>query len=179
MSGAKASEAGVSSSKKLTIEDVVALGKVLIAVSDRHPIRYRTERDFYPLVEAYLAGRVPKLTSESVTMGGVIDFLLGGTNPTALEIAVQPRAMQDPDASHVRFAGHEQANSLLPSQNNTELKKLGAHAAKTAFLLLVDLRGTCNTTPPVDGYRSLGKTLRLKRAVRVVYVSRDTRLPLK
>ncbi len=82
--------------KSLTLEDVKALGAALIDVADLYALQYRTERDFFPLIVAYLHGRVPKVTTEfGKAKYGRVDFRIGGHNPALLELAVAPRALAD------------------------------------------------------------------------------------
>lgn len=175
MASASKSATGVAPHKKLTIRDVKALGLMLAEVSDLYPLVFRTERDFYPLVMAYLSGRVPGVDVEKHVSKGKIDFALKGNNPTALELAVQPRRLSDPDDEDLRFAGHTHANVLHATQNESELKKLAnADAYKTRFLLLVDLRGSYGKDALRASYESAGTRLRLKRPVRIVFVGPST-----
>jgi hypothetical protein len=160
------------SHKKLTISDVCDLGRTLIDISNRYPTTYLTERDFYPLVVAYLTGRVPDFSTEVSVRHGNIDFHLKGPNPTWLEIAVQPRQMQDKHNMDVEFPGHKQKNSLYPSANSSELRKLVQPSpAKTRFLLLVDLTGAYDPGKLKEAYESYSLMRKPKHpvSVRVVY----------
>lgn len=162
----------VAAHKKLTISDVAALGKVLIAVANLYPTKYLTERDFFPLVVAYLSGRVPSLVPEVSTSEGRIDFHLKGSNPTWLELAVQPRVLADANYPHVKFPGNGAKGALYASQNRPELRKLMLEkTGKTRFLLLVDLHGGYNLATLKSGYQSEAKKHRKGAPVRVVYVS--------
>lgn len=170
----KASPTGTAKHKKLTIEDVKQLGSCLIDVSDAYPTQFLTERDFFPLVVAYLKGRVPGLETEATVEGGVADFRLGGPNDTWLELAVQPRQLRDHHFPELHFPGHAAVNTLFPSQNKSELSKLKNESkGKTRFLLLVDLTGEYGLAPLKKKYQKYGKSISGKMSVRVVYVTRD------
>lgn len=106
------------------IRDVEELGKALIAVADEYPTRFLTEKDFFPLVRAYLHGRFPGVESEHRVKSGAIDFRIGGTNPSLLELAVAPRALADKCHAEQKFPGHGAAPQLCVSQNSPELRKL-------------------------------------------------------
>jgi hypothetical protein len=160
--------------KKLTIDDVTALGRTLIRVSDLYPTKFLSERDFFPLVVAYLTGRVPALTAEVAAKGGRVDFQLKGTNPTWLELVVQPRILADKNCPALVFPGHNAKTSLYAGQNPTELKKLMAEPkGKTRFLLLVDLHGGYDIAKLKAGYSVEAKKIKKGKPVRVVYVSRS------
>jgi hypothetical protein len=47
-------ESPSTNSRQCTTSDVEQLGAALIEVADQYPTRYLTERDFFPLVVAYL-----------------------------------------------------------------------------------------------------------------------------
>jgi hypothetical protein len=161
--------------KKLKIEDVMQLGRMLVNVSNSYPTRFLTERDFFPLVEAYLSGRVPSLQPEVQLKGGVADFRVGGPNDTWLELAVQPRQLQDANNQLLHFPGHSAKNALYPGEkaNGKELRKLmNEPKGKTRFLLLVDLAGY-DFTKLKKLYLAAGKRLRGLKPVRVVYVAQD------
>lgn len=159
--------------KILSIADVIALGGALIAVSDLYPTRFLTERDFFPLVVAYLTGRVPALKTEASTTHGRVDFHLKGTNPTWLELAVQPRTLIDKNYTSIVFPGHNSKTSLYAGQNKSELKKLMSESkGKTRFLLLLDLHGGYNLTTLEAGYKTEAAKNKNGKSVRVVYVSR-------
>jgi hypothetical protein len=59
--------AKVLGSKILTIADVLDLGRALINTANIYPLSFVTEKDFFPLVVAYLTGRVPALKTEVST----------------------------------------------------------------------------------------------------------------
>lgn len=161
--------------KKLNIVDVIQLGKMLIEVSNSFPTRFLTERDFFPLVVAYLTGRVPSLQPEVQLNGGVADFRLGGSNDTWLELAVQPRQLRDANNLSLHFPGHAAKNALYPSEkaNGKELKKLMCEPkGKTRFLLLVDLAGY-DFDKLKKLYLKAGKKIVGLKSVRVVYVAQD------
>ena len=131
-----------ASHKKLTICDVQELGRVLLHVANLYPTSFLTERDFFPLVVTYVTGRIPSVNTEVASSDGVIDFQIKGTNPTWLELAVQPRALIDANCPDVRFPSHKSRTSLYASQNRSELRKLmKVKIGTTRFLLLVDLTG--------------------------------------
>lgn len=164
--------------KILKIGDVLELGRMLVDIADKYPLQYRTERDFFPLVEAYLVGRLPNVKVEHEVKYGRVDFRFGGTNPTLLELAVQPRRFIDMDNKSIKIAGHNQLNVIQASQNKTEIKKLrNAKAAKTRFLLLVDLVGKCNSKALLDGYRQIKNTSTKSHPVNVIYASRNKGIP--
>ena len=159
---------------KLTIADVQALGKMLIEVADLYPLTYVTERHFFPLVVAYLSGRVPGLEPEVETKGGRIDFHLKGNNPCLLELAVQSRKLRDVHCQDIYFPS-ESARPLYASNNSPELKKLiKSKGAKTRFLLLVDLQGNYEYEKLKTGYIATAARISGKNSVRVIYVSRDS-----
>ena len=138
----------------MTIADVLGLGRALIETANLYPTRFLTERDFSPLVAAYLNGRVPSLKAEVAAKGGTIDFHLKGANPTWLELAVQPRALCDKNFPTLAFSGHRFKNNLYGSQNKAELRKLMHEPkGKTRFLLLVDLSVGYDTDRLRAGYQ--------------------------
>lgn len=160
--------------KKLTIDDVVGLGQALMEVAYWYPTRFLTERDFFPLVMAYLSGRIPYLNREVAATEGVVDFRIGGNNPTWLELAVQPRQLIDVNNKTLRFPGHSAVNSLYAGQNKTELGKLMKQpTGTTRFLLLLDLTGRYDLKALVAGYKQLGKSIGGRFPVRVIYVTID------
>ena len=161
--------------KKLTIADVLDLGRTLIDVSNQYPTRYLTERDFFPLVMTYLTGRIPSVEAEVASSEGVIDFQLKGNNPTWLELAVQPRAIVDANCPTVKFPGHRFKNSLYASQNRPELRKLMLHpTGKTRFLLLLDLTGKYDSASLKLGYQVETKKIKKGKPIRIVYASQDS-----
>ncbi len=165
--------------KILTISDVASLGKVLVEVANLYPTKYLTERDFFPLVVAYLTGRVPSLVPEVSTSEGRIDFHLKGSNPTWLELAVQPRVLADANYPTVRFPGNGARGALYASQNRPEIRKLMLEATgRTRFLLLLDLHGGYNLTTLKTGYQAEAKKYKNGSPIRVVYVS-QAGLPIK
>ena len=94
-------------------QDVVDLGKALMDLGDRYPTRFLTERDFFPLVVAYLHGRVPNVKPEAIIGDGQVDFRLGGKNGSLIELVVAPRQLRDPNADDVHFPGHKNATQLF------------------------------------------------------------------
>ena len=160
--------------KILTIADVQDLGRTLIDVANTYPTRYLTEKDFFPLVVTYLTGRVPSIALEVASSEGVIDFQLKGNNPTWLELAVQPRAIIDPNCPTVKFPGHVSRNSLYASQNRPELRKLMLEpSGKTRFLLLVDLTGKYDLPSLTLAYQAETQKIKKGKTIRVVYSSQD------
>lgn len=158
----------------LTREVVAALGKSLIEIADNFPTRFLSERDFFPLVIAYLSGRVPNLTTEVAIEEGDIDFRTGGPNPALLELAVAPREIRDANRPNLRFPGHGAATQLYASQNNPELKKLFSvpqSKAKNRYLLLLDLRDGHDLKKLEASYRTKAKKLIRNGPIRVFYVS--------
>jgi len=166
--------------KSLTRADVSALGSALIEIADLYPLQYRTERDFFPLVLAYLHGRVPSVQAEVGATAGKIDFRIGGPNPALLELAVAPRALSDPDRPEQKFPGHHATTQLYASQNKSELRKLKEvpqSKARNRYLLLLDLRGIHDFSALKTGYESELPRFKGGAVVRVVYVKRGPDLP--
>lgn len=160
--------------KKLNIADVQDLGRVLISIANLYPTRFLTERDFFPVVVAYLTGRIPSIETEVASAEGTIDFVLAGNNPTLLELAVQPRTLLDINCPNVKFPGHGCKNALYASQNRSELRKLRkGKTGVTRFLLLVDLTGKYDTASLKAGYAKETKNLGEGKAIRVIYSSQD------
>ena len=161
--------------KSLTIEDVKTLGATLIEVADLYPLQFRTERDFFPLVLAYLNGRVPSVETETGTTNGTIDFRIGGPNPAVLELAVAPRALIDPNNPTQQFPGHKAATQLYATQNKTELKKLKGvpqSQARNRYLLLLDLWGKHDYSSLQEGYEKALAPGGGGECVRGIYVKR-------
>lgn len=160
--------------KKLTIDDVKELGKVLIKVSNLYPLQFITERDFFPLVLTYLEGRIPGVDTEFNVTGGRVDFRFKGPNPTLLELAVQPREIQDVNFTTLVFPTNKSKSNLNASQNRSEIEKLTKDKkAKTRFLLLVDLRGNYDKANLIQRYKNESAKHPNGTSVRVVYVSRQ------
>jgi len=163
----------VPAHKRLTVADVHNLGRVLIETANRYPLSFRTERDFYPLIAAYVQGRVPTATPEYRVEGGAIDFRFGGTNPALLEVALAPRAFKDHNLPGQTFPGHGQGNQLYASQNKNELKKLSESKPRSMrFLLLVDFQRT-DRDALRKGYEAVLPPNKGHRPVHVVYVSQQ------
>lgn len=160
--------------KKLTISDVQELGRVLVEVANLYPTSFLTERDFFPLVVAYLTGRIPSVQTEVASSDGVIDFQLKGNNPTWLELAVQPRNLIDANCPEVKFPGHKFRNALYASQNRPEFRKLMCvKTGTTRFLLLIDLTAKYDCDALKLGYQSEAKKNKKGKTIRVVYSSHD------
>ncbi|MBI5066937.1 MAG: hypothetical protein HZB56_01770 [Deltaproteobacteria bacterium] len=164
------------SARLCATSDVVDLGKALIAVADEYPTQFLTERDFFSLARAYLHGRFPGVSAEHRVKEGAIDFRLGGTNPSVLELAVAPRALADACHKQQRFPGHISATQLYASQNRSELRKLARVAqakARKRYLLLLDLRGLDHQDLKA-GYLKWSARRRGGSPIRVVHVRRDS-----
>ena len=164
-----------SKHKSLTFDAVCALGSALIEVADVYPLSCRTERDFYPLVVAYLHGRVPSVKTEAATEEGSVDVRTGGYNPALLELAVAPRILSDRNHPNQKFPGHQSTTQLYACQNKTELSKLTGvpqSKAKNRYLLLIDLTGKHDLKKLQSGYESELPPGGGGAAVRVVYVRR-------
>lgn len=171
----KNSQTMPSTSRQCTTDDVKQLGAALIDIADQYPTRFLTERDFFPLVVAYLHGRFPGVSAEHAVANGAIDFRLGGMNPSVIELAVAPRALQDAAFTDLHFPGHANAPQLYATQNKTELKKLGAMPqtkAKRRYLILLDFRAFDQGDMKAKYEEQAGK-LGLKNPVCVVHVSRS------
>jgi hypothetical protein len=166
---------------KLTIGNVKNLGRMLIETSNIYPTKFLTERDFFPLVYAYLKGVVPKITPEMAVEGGKVDFRFGGTNPTLLELAVQPRILVDANYENITFPGHASKTSLYASQNKSELNKLILETqGKTRFLLLIDFHGGYDIEKLELSYKEVASNIRInksiqKNPVRVVFASQNSK----
>lgn len=156
-------------------QDVVDLGEALMAVGDRYPTRFLTERDFFPLVIAYLHGRVPKVKPEARVRNGQVNFRIGQKNGALVELAVAPRQLRDPNADDVQFPGHKNATQLSAAQNESELRKLGAEPqsrAKKRYLLLVNFQRNADLDDLRAQYEKAADKVVIKNPVAVVYVAR-------
>ena len=130
-------------------------------------LHVKSERELAPLVRTFLLGYFGALEPEcwsalpgALTGWGRIDFVIGGT---AVELAV--RRPGGPK-------GH-----LLPSCNETEVKKLLKHDGK-ALLVLYDFAVDEISAKQLGRYRklpSLGKGPHNKSAFNVAYVHRVAR----
>lgn len=158
----------------LTIDLAKKLGRMLLEISDKYPLFFRTETDFYPLVFAYFHLDFPGIRAEFAHQLGRIDFKFGGTtNPGYLELAVAPRALGDLE----RPRKAPPKTELYATKNSTELKKLSAlpqSKAKQRVLLLVDLRKDPHDIESLtEQYLAEGKKLDIENTVNVIYVHRD------
>ena len=144
----------------LKIKDVERIGTILVDLANRHPRNMGTESQLSPCVHSMLQILDPKSSFEWNTSHGRIDFKTSGTNPSFLELAVAPRILGDRD----------QANQLSPSQNKTELKKLGSDNARSRFLLLIDLEREDRDFEP--SYRKWASKNNLAAKVHVVTAGR-------
>ena len=118
-------------------EDAIAAAKVLLRLRDDYSNPPKRERELDPLFYAYLKGHLHKVKvsrQEYVYFAGSskpsrIDYRVGGSNPTMIELAVRPPGG---------------IQELMGPQNLKELKKLSKvpqSKAKRRMLLLLDLRG--------------------------------------
>ncbi len=156
--------------KHFGLKSAVTMGQAMLKIADSYPIVFLTERDFYPAVLAYLADNYPPVSVEFKQGKGNIDFRIGGTNPTLLELAVQPRELSDPNNPSLVFPGHNTRTALQRSANNSELTKLKESAkAKRRILLLLDLTGKYDETSLKATYQK--QTFPQKTVVDVVYIS--------
>ena len=150
----------------------------MLRLADHYPLTLRTERDFFPAVTAYLAGRVPTLGREVAGKEGVVDFRIGGNNPVLIELAVAPRALIDPHDPSVVFPGHRHKSQLYAVANGPELRKLSAgKQAKARYLILLDLRGGHDAATLRASYEAALPKGGGNAAVTIVYVAKD-RQPL-
>jgi hypothetical protein len=159
----------------LKLGEIESLGRMLIELGDLYPNQLRTESDFYPLVYAYLVGRFPAIKPEYSMQHGEIDFRIGGSNPFLLELALQPRALQDVHHREQVFPGHDQDNKLYGSQNMTELKKLFSvpqTQAKNRYLLLIDFRDAWEEKELKSKYEKASIRIIRVAPVNIIYVSR-------
>lgn len=131
-----------------------AMGFRLYDITDQYPMTFLTERSFYPAVVTYLVDRYPKLHTEFKVAKGEVDFKIGGVNPALLELAVQPRQLQDANSHNIKFPGHNQATCLYSSANRSELEKLkhSTVSVKSRILLLIDLTNKYAPTKLFNGY---------------------------
>lgn len=140
---AKKSKKKANKHQSLTKEIVKSLGAFLVELADKYPLTFLTERDFYPVVIAYLHERVPSVTAEVGVGKGEVDFRTGGPNAGLLELAVAPRKLADPDDLTLKFPGHSDAAQLYATANKPELEKLKSvpqAQAKNRHLLLLDIQ---------------------------------------
>jgi hypothetical protein len=164
-----------NASRQCTTSDVEELGAALIDIANRYPTRFLTERDFYPLVVAYLHGLFPRVKVEHKVRSGAIDFRLGGMNPSVIELAVAPRALRDANAPDLIFPGHDSATQLYATQNRRELNKLSEvpqSKAKMRYLLLVDFCAF-DQDDMKDKYEREASNLGMRNPVYIVHVSRS------
>jgi hypothetical protein len=166
-------------STTLTIQDVKDLGRALLHVGDKYPLQFVTETDFYPLVEAYLYGRVPAIKEEFEVEGGWIDFkVTTTTNPAYLELAVAPRQLIDRGVEDTTAtdAPQKPKTALYGSANKTELAKLSdipQSQTKGRFVLLLDLWGKPHDIDKLAAtYATQQPALTGNEIINVVYVGR-------
>jgi hypothetical protein len=171
--GKKAS--GAKNHKTLTLDLAWRLGRMLVAISDKYPVVFRTEIDFYPLVLSFFHVEFPTIEAEFKEQSGYIDFKFGGTtNPAYLELAVAPRALGDLEDPGAKAPAKTQ---LYAKQNRTELEKLSTipqTRAKQRVLLLVDLRRDPHDLESLSKlYLEEGTDVDIGHTVNVLYVHRD------
>lgn len=113
------------------------------------------------------------MTTEHSVDDGLIDFRVGGTNPSVIELAVAPRQIGDLIRPTTVFPGHAAATQLYASQNRTEIVKLNAipfSQAKTRYMLLLDFRGF-DSDVLFSKYENLANSVGISNPVAVVHVS--------
>lgn len=149
----------------------VAAGKALIELRDDYSNPPNSERGLDPLIYAYLRASHPKLKVarqihvqfSNSSRPSRIDYRVGGSNPTVIELAVRP--------PH----GIQQ---LHGPQNLSELKKLSKvpmSKARRRILLLIDLKAHSLSRAFLKAtYDPLhaGKGKKVRHPVTVVYVHR-------
>jgi hypothetical protein len=89
------------STQALNIAGITQLGRMLIEVGNKYPRAFVNEKDYYPLVEAYLYLRAPKVKTEVHAETGRIDFRIGGSNPVNIELVVTHRNLVDQDGPNI------------------------------------------------------------------------------
>jgi hypothetical protein len=162
--------------QSLTSEIVTKLADDLIDTADRYPLQYLTERDFFPLVYLFLKQHLPTVQAEKRFEHGRIDFRTGGTNPSALELAVAPREFKDANHPDLSFKGHGSKTQLQASANTSELKKLrDAKNVTNRYLVLVDLCGDHNLKKLKADYLKACPRDGSGCAIQVVYRSRTSK----
>lgn len=131
----------------LNSSDVKRIGRALIHVSNKFPLGYLTEKDYYPLIIMGLKMLGYEFEYEVGVDEGRIDFKTIGTNPTYLELAVSRRTLIDANFPQLEFVGSsEYSPELHPSQNRKEVNKLRKlDSAKGRYLLLIDLQKSTET----------------------------------
>lgn len=151
----------------------IEAAKALIDLRKHYSNPPKTERGLDPIFFGYITAAHPKVkvTRQShISFSGSpkpsrIDFRIGGSNPTYLELAVRPANGQQ---------------ELCGPQNHAELRKLSKvipSKGKRRILLLVDLKRTAMTVAKLKGtYTPLnaGPGKKARYAVTVVYVHATT-----
>jgi hypothetical protein len=162
------------STRNLNTDLLKKLGTFLIEISDSHPMQYRTERHFHPLVMAFCAGADLAIQREFSSDEGRIDFRIGTNNPSLLELAVVPRQFQDVNHKDLQIRGHSQTTQAQRSANGKEVKKLMAHTTRTATrcLLIVNLASKIDESDFRKKYLDKWPPGGNKLSVTVVVVSR-------
>ena len=142
-----------SAHKKLTISDVMGLGRALVDTANLYPTQFLTERDFFPVVVMYLNGRVPGVTAEVAATEGTIDFRLTGPNPIWLELAVQPRALSDSIFQNSRFPATTSRTSSMPAKTEPSSESLRRNRRAVASGVSSQLPAVaCTTSPNESGF---------------------------
>ncbi len=153
-------------------EEAISAGKALIKLREDYSNPPKTERGLDPIFYGYITAAHPHVTVSrqiSIKFHGAarpsrIDFRIGGSNPTVLELAVRPKGGQQ---------------QLCGPQNLDELRKLSKvvpSKAKRRILLLVDLKTNHMTKTKLKAtYDPLhaGPGKKERHAVTVVYVHSD------
>jgi hypothetical protein len=155
-----------------TSQAVSAARKLLLLRKD-YSNPPKRERELDPLFYAYLKGhhtgvkvsRQAHVHFTNRSHPSRVDFRLGGTNPTLLELAVRPpNGIQE----------------LMGPQNKKELRKLSKFSqtkAKRRILLLLDLRETpIHKAKLKESYATVhaGPGNKSRHAVTVIYVQANT-----
>ena len=153
--------------------EAIAAAQALIRLRKHYTNPPKTERGLDPIFFGYITAAHPKVTvtrQSHVTFHGTtkpsrIDFRLGGTNPTYLELAVCPADGQQ------QLCGPQNHDELL------KLSKIIPSKGKRRILLLVDLKKNPMTKAKLkDTYDPLhaGPGKKARHPVTVVYVHATT-----
>jgi hypothetical protein len=171
--------------KYLNAGNVIRIAKSLIYISNKFPLGYLAEKDFYPLIIMGLRMLGYKFEYEVGAGGGRIDFKTKGTNPTYLEVALARRTLVDANFENLKFIGcPESSPELHPSQNRKEIGKLKKiKLAKGRFLLLIDLQKSTEKKRLriKNNYIKKWPTLEesSEHAINVIYVGRGKKAKMR
>lgn len=150
-------------------KEATAAGLALIELRGHYSNPPRTERGLDPIFFGYITAAHPHVTVSrqmnvkfaKKTKPSRIDFRLGGTNPTVLELAVRPES------------GGQQLSGQLNRTELLKLSKIVPSKAKRRILLLIDLKKTPitrNQLEPTYAALNAGPGKKARHAVTVVYV---------